>query len=752
MRPEVKSQLFRMRLPALFVVGLLAGLLVPTRRVALELKGDNWIQATFRTQNIVVDNTVQVGPIGVPATAKFYLEDDSTTDTTAAWFVTQGTAHVGTGGNNEQIPIVIRNTTNFDTTATAGHATGIDLAVSGGISAGGNSMESIGIAISGHCSTGNCSTYSIKSTDTAGVIQNDGPVVFGGPLGTSSVQLGQAVQRFTVMPTSPTTTVPQLDIGIQAPVDGFAVHTKRTDSTGSLSGILVELDTTLSAGARGGFVISRGAGGGGAGNNSGIAVSGGAGYPFTTSVAGDLALFAEQGDIEFGADAVGFTMGMKLTTANQLDMLTHKIVNMADPTSAQEAATKAYVDAHAGGGLTGSGTANTTVKWTGSTALGNAWPTDDGTTWGVTSKFTITEASGNFRSFGTGTIDGAFVASSTGSFGGALDMTSHLINNVTDPSSAQDAATKHYVDNHTSLTWIPFSSGADGTVTFDGSSVVLGLTPSANVYTLTRDIIPAAMTVNSGVTIHTAGFRVLVAGTLTLNGKIECSGKKTGTSSGGSGCEGGFYSATQNGGGGGFAGNGAGGGAVSLAPLGLYTTATGPAHGLPGTVVGQGGGGGNSNTTTGGSGGAFSSLNAVGVGTYSQFSAIFGRPDGTTVVYQFGGSGGGGGGGDAGAGGGGGGGGSGGHVLVACKTLAGSGTLEAKGGDGTNGTLQGTTGSGGGGGGGGGLVDYFYGTKTGTVTCVVTGGVHGNRLGGGASENGGDGLGGICNAFSGDGT
>ncbi len=36
--------------------------------------------------------------------------------------------------------------------------------------------------------------------------------------------------------------------------------------------------------------------------------------------------------------------------------------------------------------------------------------------------------------------------SGTGSLGGALNMNSHKINNVTDPSSAQDAATKNYVD------------------------------------------------------------------------------------------------------------------------------------------------------------------------------------------------------------------------------------------------------------------------------------------------------------------
>jgi hypothetical protein len=58
-----------------------------------------------------------------------------------------------------------------------------------------------------------------------------------------------------------------------------------------------------------------------------------------------------------------------------------------------------------GGTITGSGTANTTTKFTGASAIGNAWALDDGTTWGVTSKFTITEASGNTAVNGTLTAD-----------------------------------------------------------------------------------------------------------------------------------------------------------------------------------------------------------------------------------------------------------------------------------------------------------------------------------------------------------
>lgn len=78
------------------------------------------------------------------------------------------------------------------------------------------------------------------------------------------------------------------------------------------------------------------------------------------------------------------------------------------------------------GTVTGTGTANTTAKWTGTSAIGNAWALDDATTWGVASKFTIAEASGNFRSFGTGTIDGAALMSSTAHIVGAATLDSTI--------------------------------------------------------------------------------------------------------------------------------------------------------------------------------------------------------------------------------------------------------------------------------------------------------------------------------------
>lgn len=297
-------------------------------------------------------------------------------------------------------------------------------------------------------------------------------------------------------------------------------------------------------------------------------------------------------------------------------------------------------------------------------------------------------------------------------------------------------------------------TGAGGTVTFDGAATVLGLVPAANIYTMTRDIFADNVTINGGVTLKTASYRLFVRGTLTNDGTISATGGNGGTSAGGTGASTGVYIGNLSGAAGGTPG-GTGNSSTSAWDYGSNSDSSVVnrgaigANGTGGDVPFRGGGGGGAGATNAGGSGGNVARPAATNGSADFFSMIAGHPTNTTTRWTAG-SGGGGGGTNGGGGGGGGAGGN--SMYIGCSVWAGSGAIESKGGNGGNGAGTSPNSGGGGGGGGGGFIFIAYGTKTGTNTVSVAGGTGGTGgTGAGNGGNGADGYYYLLN-LSGDGT
>jgi len=62
-----------------------------------------------------------------------------------------------------------------------------------------------------------------------------------------------------------------------------------------------------------------------------------------------------------------------------------------------------------------------------------------------------------------------------------------------------------------------YGSGEDGSVTLDGSSAVAGMSPSSQIYTMTRDMFFYNLTIGPSVHLKTSGYRLFVKNTLTLS-------------------------------------------------------------------------------------------------------------------------------------------------------------------------------------------------------------------------------------------
>jgi hypothetical protein len=87
-----------------------------------------------------------------------------------------------------------------------------------------------------------------------------------------------------------------------------------------------------------------------------------------------------------------------------------------------------------------------------------------------------------------------------------------------------------------------YGTGADGDKTLDGSTTVLGMAPSASVYTMTRDLYFNDLTINTSCRLQPNGYRVFVKGTLKFGGTNATIGYTTGFSTAGSIAQGGAAS------------------------------------------------------------------------------------------------------------------------------------------------------------------------------------------------------------------
>lgn len=283
-----------------------------------------------------------------------------------------------------------------------------------------------------------------------------------------------------------------------------------------------------------------------------------------------------------------------------------------------------------------------------------------------------------------------------------------------------------------------YGDGSDGAAVLDGSATPAGMSKSGSDYTLTRDGYYTDMTMSTGTTLNTAGYRVFGNGTLTLNGtaKISRDGN-AGTSvvnqaaggAGGAALADGYLKGSPAGGTGGTSST-----TVTVNP----TDGTNTTNSIGSSANAAGAGGA-------GSGGAGSAAGATGTATASNVKLIANwhlatlldvGSTGSTVKFGNSASAGGGGyggiGGGAAGGGGGGTGSPGGIVAIYFRSIVigASASITANGGNGGNGssglyngTVQG--GGGGGSGGNGGQVILVYNQLTNSGTVSATGGTKG---------------------------
>ena len=325
-----------------------------------------------------------------------------------------------------------------------------------------------------------------------------------------------------------------------------------------------------------------------------------------------------------------------------------------------------------------------------------------------------------------------------------------------------------------------FGDGSDGDIDLDGTNTFSFLSKSSSEYTMTRDIFANDLTIQSGSTLITNGYRIFVKGTISGAGTVKYPDGNNGangdnqtinSAAGGAANTGGYLVNTAGSASGG-GNNNFGAGAGGTAGLDGYT-GTGAAGGNGGSGEGNG-------QSSGGAAGSKIQPTKVGTTRFNTIELLIVTQSetltssseeytgGTNENFQAhshtitltptfdvfrpvgaGGGGGGGGGnwdGGGGTGGAGGGGGaSGGVVAIFANTWAGTFTIQAiggNGGDGGDGSNVDTGGGGGGAGGAGGASVVVYNTKTWTGSYNLAGGTGGTG-GGGLFESGLSGANGV---------
>ena len=136
----------------------------------------------------------------------------------------------------------------------------------------------------------------------------------------------------------------------------------------------------------------------------------------------DPSSYATTGDLYVRTDG-------NSTIVSDIDFNSHKIINLGDPTSAHDAATKNYVDTHSSGG-TAVGAADLDLNFHKAINLNEPTSLHDA----ATKNYVDVSTSFCVKTNGSSTITGD------------MDLNSHKLVNVSDPTALHDAATKAYVD------------------------------------------------------------------------------------------------------------------------------------------------------------------------------------------------------------------------------------------------------------------------------------------------------------------